>query len=112
LDPKGKNKEDAGDTRSFTIFTLHRAAERGFGSQRKVVSGPTLKANRPKIFTPSRKDCLLQSWKSYIVQSTNNDTTEKDTNNMQYSRARAPFRTASTDSANVEGWSYEGTCGL
>ena len=61
MDPKGKNKEDAEDTESFTVFTLHRAAESGCGSKRKVVSTPTLKADPLKIFTPSRKDCLLQS---------------------------------------------------
>jgi len=60
LDPKLKS-EDAGDTGSFTVFTLDRAAESGCVSQRKVVSVPTLKADRLKIFTPSRKDSQLQS---------------------------------------------------
>lgn len=66
MDPKGENKEDPGDTGNFTVFTLHRAAESGFGSRRKVVSGPTLKADGLKIFTPSRKDCQLQSKLSVV----------------------------------------------
>ena len=63
----------------------------------KVGSGPDgkkrtpAKEDRPKIFTPNRKDWLsVAKW----LHSTNNDTNEKDKNIRNTVGLRAPFRSA------------------
>lgn len=63
--------------------------------------GLPTRPNRLEIFTSNQNDCLsvrgrtwTWSFKGKFVQSTNKDTTEKDTDVFKISLFRAPFRNA------------------